>query len=287
MNQLNFSELAVLSLLLEVSSTPKSGNVDRNHDCKDLKFQHFLVSSVSALNAFKAVENRRIGIGEGIYMAVKNSVEMCKRNVHFGSFLLLIPLVSGSSSQAMDVEEIAEMGTEAIKKCSVEDSIYVLKAYRISKARVADVEKYSLKSIEENDLRRMNLKLYDWMSMAKNNVIANELLNSYPASIRGCKQIEALLEKEYSLNDAIVYTYHFLLSEYTDPLIVAEFGKEVAEEIKNMAREAMRDDDMYAFKDLDSRLISLGVNPGSIADLTASSIYLLLATRQELVFGML
>jgi len=34
----------VLSMLLEVSANPKSGNVDRGHDFPDMRYEDFLVS---------------------------------------------------------------------------------------------------------------------------------------------------------------------------------------------------------------------------------------------------
>ena len=278
------SELAALSLLLEVSVTPKSGNVDRDHDHEDLNFQHFLISSISSLEAFRAVEEKKAGIGEGIYLAVKNSVGVCGKNVHFGSFLLLTPLILAASELTLPAspEELAGKGLEVVKKCGVEDSIYVLRAYRISGARVARAESYDLNEVREDELRKAGLKLHKWMSLAKDNVVAEELSKGYPASLKGCRQIEAMLEKGYSFNHAVVYAYHFLLSEYRDPLIVAKFGRDVAELVMELAGECLKTDSIEAFKELDRKLVSSGINPGSIADLTASSIYLVLASRKGL-----
>ena len=281
------SELATLSLLLEVSATPKSGNVDRDHDHEDLNFQHFLFSSISALDAFRAVEEKRVSVGEGVYLAVKSSVGICRKNVHFGSFLLLIPLILASSELGLPVktpEELACKGLEVVKKCGVEDSIFVLKAYRISGARVARAEKYDLNYVGENELKKAGLRLHEWMSLGRNNVVAKELAEGYPASMKGCKQMNAMLEKGHSLNYAIVYAYHFLLSEYVDPLVVAKFGRDVAELVMEMAGDCLKTGSIEAFKELDRKLISSGINPGSIADLTASSIYMFIATRKDLKF---
>ena len=35
-------------MLLEVSATPKPGNIDRDHDFDDTKYEHFLASAISA-----------------------------------------------------------------------------------------------------------------------------------------------------------------------------------------------------------------------------------------------
>ncbi len=274
------SEKAILSLLLEVSSTPKAGNVDRDHDHSDLKFQHFLFSSVSAFQAFKKAEEGK-SFGRCFYEAVERSVKACGRNVHFGAFMLLIPLVSAEflSLNPSNPEKIAEKATEIVKGCGVEDSVLVLKAFRISKARVAEVERCSLKNVSENFLRKNGIKLYDWLTMGRKNVVANELISCYPASLKGFRQIKAMVEKGYSLNDAIVYAYHFLLSKYIDPLVVAKHGPEVAEAVREEARELLRDFELHKLKEFDEKLIRLKINPGSIADLTASSIYLFLCEQ--------
>ena len=309
---LTFSELAVLSLLLEVSSTPKAGNVDRDHDHSDLKFQHFLFSGVASLEAFRMVEEGE-GIGKGVYTAVKRSVELCKRNVHFGAFLLLVPLVKASSSLSRSLaspapsslrvstpnfsalsthaipsstpstpthtrEEVAKRALKLLGESGVEDSIFILRAFRESGARVADVERGNLKTASEEWLEREGVNLLEWMKMGKKeNVIASELVEGYRLSLEGARAIEDRLRSGFSLNDSIVYAYHYLLSKCVDPLIAAKFGREVAEEVREMARRAVSKED---FKELDEKLISLSINPGSVADLTASSIYLCLVESE-------
>ena len=42
----------VLSLLLEVSGNPKAGNVDREHNFHDLRFEHFLASASAVYPVF-------------------------------------------------------------------------------------------------------------------------------------------------------------------------------------------------------------------------------------------
>ncbi len=303
---MSFAERAALSLMLEVSSTPKAGNVDREHDHIDLKFQHFLVSALASVRVFSDVE-RGIGIGEGIYRAVKRSVGLCGRNVHFGAFLLLIPLVKASvvesgyddgsctSTTASRVpdpemelmkspntkrEKVAGRALNILKKTGVEDSVLVLRAFGESGARVADVSAGDLRDVDESWLRERGISLYRWMEMGRHeNVIAEELVSGYRLSLEGADVMERELESG-NLNDAVVYTYHYLLSRCIDPLVKAKFGYEVAEEVREMAKEAVSSRD---FDSLDRTLISRGINPGSVADLAASSIYLLTVDRLELV----
>jgi triphosphoribosyl-dephospho-CoA synthase len=82
------------------------------------------------------------------------------------------------------------------------------------------------------------------------------------------------------INYSIVLGYHNLLSKVKDPLIISKFGNEVAEEVRRKAAEMLKElsarEDVKVLKKFDEELISRGINPGSVADLTISSIYLAL-----------
>lgn len=52
MNADYIAQCAQLAMLIELSSSPKPGNVDRCHDHDDTRFQHFLASTVSVYPIF-------------------------------------------------------------------------------------------------------------------------------------------------------------------------------------------------------------------------------------------
>ena len=84
---------AQLAMLLEVSASPKPGNVDREHNYPDTCFEHFVASSVSVYPVIELAARSRHGIGALIRNAVCESSAWQKGgNTHFGAFLLLIPL---------------------------------------------------------------------------------------------------------------------------------------------------------------------------------------------------
>ncbi|WP_456330620.1 triphosphoribosyl-dephospho-CoA synthase [Archaeoglobus sp.] len=261
---------ACLSLLLEVSGNPKAGNVDREHDFKDLRFEHFLASAAGAFPAFLEVAEKK-RIGDGVLMAVKESTKWHKaENVHFGAFLLLIPLVA--SWDAGDMIKIAEGARKRLKKTGYEDSLSVLKAFRLSNARVVEADELNLKDEEtEKEIVQKGINLYDWMKMApEENLIARELVDGYRISLGGA---EFILNYE-NAEEAVVELYYYLLSKYPDPLIIAKMGREYAEKVTEWAKKAKTDDER---RKLDEKLLKENANPGTIADLTASSIYLALA----------
>ena len=268
----------VLALLLEVSGTPKSGNVDRDHDFSDLRYEHFLASASSVFPVFIKASKREKGIGKLILEAVERSIGWQRaKNVHFGCFMLLIPLLRN-----WNAEDIGKAVIEDIRRTSVEDSLAVLKAFKLSGARVMDVEDMSLEEREtERRLIEKGMNLYDWLKFSpKENVVAMELLEGYPRSLKGKDMILDFFVEHEDVNLTIVYVYHRLLAEHLDPLIIAKHGRDVAEEIRRRARIMVKKFesslDVKVFGRFDEELLRRGINPGSIADLTASSIYLAL-----------
>ncbi len=266
----------VLSLLLEVSGNPKAGNVDRTHDFSDMRFEHFLASASAVYPVFLECAKGRLSIGEGILKAVERSKRWQKGgNVHFGSFMLLVPLVKCW-------REDLNGTVEALRRTDVKDSLAVLKAFRISGARVMDVRDLSLKDDEtERLLVEKNVNLYEWLKLSpKENVVAREPIEGYPRSKEGMKVLIKSFSEHGDVNMAIVHAFHYLLSKHLDPLVIAKHGMEVAEFVRSKAEEVLRvfesRFDLEVLRRFDEELVSKGINPGSIADLTASSIFLAL-----------
>ena len=267
----------VLALLLEVSGTPKSGNVDRDHDLPDLRYEHFLASASSVFPVFLKASKREGSIGELVLEAVRRSIEwQTAKNVHFGCFMLIIPLLRN-----WDAEDIGAV-VEDLKETSVEDSLAVLRAFRLSEARVMDVKDMSLEDAEvERRLIEEGMGLYEWLRYSpKENVVAMELLEGYPRSLKGKDIILDFFAEYEDVNLTIVYVYHRLLAEHLDPLIIAKHGLSVAKEVRRRAEDVVKKFEstlnMEILRRFDEKLIKRGINPGSIADLTASSIYLAL-----------
>ncbi len=274
---------AVISMLLEVSATPKAGNVDREHNFEDLKYEHFLTSATSSFPVFLKATTSAEGCGELILRAVKTSMRWHKaQNVHFGAFLLLIPLLKCWNSKTP--KEAGERASSALKESTYEDSLKLLRAFKLSSARVMDVENLDLHSDETEELiRKEKVNLYSWMEMApKDNIVARELVKGYKLSIKGSEMIKRFFDEFDDINYSIILCYHHLLSENLDPLIISKFGRDTAEYVCKKARSLIRSlsSDVHLnimnFQRFDAELVKGGINPGSIADLTISSIYLAL-----------
>lgn len=64
---------AQLAMLLEVSASPKPGNVDKEHNYPDTCFEHFVASSVSVYPVLELAARSSSGIGTLIRSAVRES----------------------------------------------------------------------------------------------------------------------------------------------------------------------------------------------------------------------
>jgi len=279
MNSHDVATSAVLALLFEVSANPKSGNVDRDHNFEDLKYEDFLASSVASYRIFLRAAEKIGSIGDLVLDAIIESSRWHKaKNVHFGAFLLLIPLAY--SSEAKDAEEMSQFAVDNLKQTSYNDSISVFKAFKICNARVMRADKLSL----EDDytiywIKKEKINLYEWMLMApKENLNARELIEGYKISLDGMKEFTNKIKEFKDINVATVLTYHYLLSKYPDTLVIAKHGREIAEKVMAKSKQILDEfnGDLSVFKSFDEELISKGINPGAIADITCTSIFLAL-----------
>ncbi|MCS7143639.1 MAG: triphosphoribosyl-dephospho-CoA synthase [Archaeoglobaceae archaeon] len=262
---------AVLALSLEVSGNPKAGNVDREHDFEDLKYEDFLISAITAFPYFlKTAKKGEMYLSEAIAKGREYGV---KTNVHFGAFLLLFPLVTAWRSENCEVA--GKNATEFLKNTSHLESLRILKAFQLCNPRVLKTGEMSLESKRtEMEIIKRKINVYEWMKLApKENLIAFELLNEYKISVEGAK---FLLDLKKERNESVVLLYHKLLASYPDTLIVAKRGMEMAIEVMKLARKVLEKNDPMEFRKLDDFLLKDDLNPGTIADLTASSIYLAL-----------
>ncbi|MEM2325127.1 MAG: triphosphoribosyl-dephospho-CoA synthase [Archaeoglobaceae archaeon] len=262
---------AVLALLLEVSSTPKAGNVDREHNFEDLKFEHFLISAASAFPFFlQTARKKKIYIFKAISESKKLGV---KTNVHFGAFLLLFPLVAVWNSENSAIA--GKNATEFLKSTTTIEALDIYRSFQLCSPRVLKTAKMSLENkTTATELIRKRMNVYEWMKLAPSeNLIASEILNGYPISVEGAN---FLINSNRNANEAIVFLYHKMLASYPDTLIIAKAGREFAIELMNLAKKALESKNFEEFRKLDEFLLKNKLNPGTIADLTASSIYLAL-----------
>jgi len=265
---------AQLAMLLEVSASPKPGNVDREHNYPDTCFEHFVASSVAAYPVLELAARSRGGIGALIRSAVSESSSWQQGgNTHFGAFLLLIPLAMAAGEISRDpphsgkagfrledgeFESLAARAHAFVRATNCEDAVEFYRAFGHAGVRVNSVEEFDLEDPEAAaDLRTQNITLYDLMDIARGyDLIANEWTSGFGRCLEGAKSIlefmqarncgaEAVTGGSVSscsgtgINEAIVYTFLKLLSRHRDTFIQTKFDIETADYVSSRAGEIL------------------------------------------------
>ena len=90
-----------LALLLELSTTPKPGLVDKIHDYEETSYNHFLASAVSLRPWI--MKAARLEVGRGLGKIILGGVRAFMNyqrggNTHLGAWLLIAPMASAAGS---------------------------------------------------------------------------------------------------------------------------------------------------------------------------------------------
>ncbi|MFZ2497309.1 triphosphoribosyl-dephospho-CoA synthase [Methanosarcina sp.] len=306
---------AQLAMLLEVSASPKPGNVDREHNYPDTCFEHFMASSVSVYPVLELAARSRSGIGALLKNAVcESSAWQRGGNTHFGAFLLLIPLSMAAGElldshgkaklSPEDFEELAARAHAFVRKTDCEDAVEFYRAFNVAGVRVNSVEEFSLIDPESTaELREQEVTLYKLMEISRGyDLIANEWTSGFRRCLEGAKSITEFMQAlnsgaensvlNYSgtgINDAIVYTFLKLLSRHRDTFIQTKFDEETAEYVSSRAGEILsawegssghltRDFSslLPAVQEFDHELLNRKINPGSTADIIIAGLFIAL-----------
>jgi triphosphoribosyl-dephospho-CoA synthase len=258
-------------MLLEVSASPKPGNVDREHNYPDTCFEHFVASSVSAYPVLELAASSRNGIGSLIRSAVcESSAWQRGGNTHFGAFLLLIPLsmaageLFGSSGRGSrranfklsedEFEDLAARAHAFVKATGCEDAVEFYRAFEVAGVRVNSVDEFSLGNPESAaKLREQQVTLYKLMEIAEGyDLIANEWTSGFGRCLEGARSITEFMQalnpgtgnqvlncSSTGINEAVVYTFLKLLSRHRDTFIQTKFDKETADYVSFRAGEIL------------------------------------------------
>jgi triphosphoribosyl-dephospho-CoA synthase len=259
-------------MLFELSSSPKPGNVDRCHDFSDIGFNHFLISAVSAYPIFRKAADGEGSVGSLILEGVHAwKTWNLGSNTHFGSLVLLIPIAIAAGKPDELHRELANV----LENTSVTDAIDFYSAFEKAKARVVEVDSFSLNDRNwQGAVRESGKTLLELMKLSsKHDIVAREWATNYERSFLLAKRLDEQICR-WGQNDGIVRTFLEALAEVPDSLICAKFGWEVALKVSQRAGEALLDDTLGKARELDTDLLADDINPGSTADLIAASIFI-------------
>ncbi|MEM9646377.1 MAG: triphosphoribosyl-dephospho-CoA synthase [Planctomycetota bacterium] len=285
--------------ILEATS-PKPGNVHPGASFHDLGFGDFIAAAEALMNVIDAGE---MGLGELVLGAVVETHKQSQSNVNLGIILLIAPLVvahrklkpSGlkpsltSVSRPHDsVQELANMlewrqGTQQVlDSIDVTQSRLVFQAISLAKAGGMELpadDQEALK-MDVNAPEGSHDELLLAMSSAANrDWIAREYATGFESVFhRVVPLLDKCIESSGDLLVGIRRTLLCLLATEADSLIARKNGRDVAEQVRQLAAHTDPDDENEIGK-LDVHLRSQGnrLNPGTTADLIVAGLFVWIA----------
>lgn len=293
MDSKTIAKIAQIASCLEVSGSPKPGNVHRTRDYDDMVFEDFLISGIVIGDTIReAAENvdrddlASARLGKYILEAVRETDNWIANNTNLGIVMLLVP-ISAAAAISDDFYEIRENIVELMASTTVDDAIDLYDAINIADAGgMGEQDEYDVAGENaKQELRENNQTMYDVLAIsAPWDRLAKELTTNMPVCFDvGYKEYREL-KKENSLNRSSVLTFLEILSRVPDTLISRKYGAEKANDVSNMALDllAYKDDEDFEDKvrEFDDYLFENKLNPGTTADLTAASIMLTLLSER-------
>ena len=264
-------------MALEVSATPKPGNVDREHNYSDTRYEHFLASVVAAYPVIREAAAKKKSFGKLLAKTVvESNLWQNGGNTHFGAFILLIPLAMAEGNMVK--------AYELVKNTTVQDAVYFYQAFAQANVKVAPVSRLSLEdSYTITQIQQQNKTLYQLMQIAEHDdEIAREWTRGFPLT-KKAHQLLTTYVKDTDINEAIVKTYLEILKDHPDTFIQTKHNKTTA--IQTSKKSAAIVDKIHKqgyltmlpeIREFDEQLLSKKINPGSTADIIISGLFLLL-----------
>ncbi len=271
-------ENAQLALLLEVSGTPKLGNVDRHRDLGDLRFEQFMAGAVGARRGLQKVVDGA-PVGTAFEQAVDGMATQTGGNTQFGCLLLLVPLIKAAVEESLTPEGVQSV----VESTTIEDAVAFYTAFEHVDVAVdepppeADALDVRRGSDAAETLRDRGLTLYEIMELSADpdgrlgDGNAREWVSGFERTFRAA---DALLADEGPVVDRTARVFLDLLADEPDTLVAINHGEQVAREVSD--RAAAVDGDLAAAEALADEFVESGYNPGTTADITAAALFVAL-----------
>ncbi len=286
------SKISQIASVLEVSGHPKPGNVHRTQDFDDMFFEDFLISGILIGSTMKKSAERglkykdkpdllhKIKLGALIREAVLETDKWVANNTNLGIVMLLIPL-SAACGMSAKFEELRDNIDRIMKATTPEDAVDLYDAINIADAGgMGELEDLDVGDDHaKEDLIEKGINMYQILDISSEwDLLSYELTNKMPVTFKlgfpVFKQIKAI----HGINKATVQTFLTILARHPDTLISRKYGYEVAKKVSDDAKAILKkggiltDVGSQMLEEFDRQLLEDKLNPGTTADLTASSI---------------
>jgi len=272
------AENAQLALLLEVTGTPKPGNVDRHRDYPGLRFEHFAAGAVGALPGLRMAADGA-PLGAAFERAVDGMSDQSGGNTQFGALLMLVPLVRAAAEDRLSPSGVADV----VEATSVEDACGFYRAFEHVDVAVDDPPE-DLDDLDvrrggdaTDALRRRETTLYDVMDLSADvDGVAAELTGGFERSFEAA---EWVLADEGPVYRRASRAFLRLLADEEDTFVVTRNGPEAAAEATRRAGAVLRGEEDA--EELAEEFVERDINPGTTADLTAAALFVALERGLE------
>ena len=269
---------AQLALLLEVSGTPKPGNVDRHRDLDGLRFEHFMAGAVGAR---RGLQHAAAGesVGSAFEQAVDGMSAQQGGNTQFGCLLLLVPLIKAAGGGSLTPAGV----TAVVEATTVDDAIDFYRAFEHVDVSVddppADADALDVRRGRDaaSTLRERELTLSDIMALSADPAgrvgdgNAREWVSGFERTFAAA---ESVLADGGPLGERTARVFLDLLAEEPDTLVAITHGAAAAREVSE--RAAAVGGDLEAAERLAEQFVEQGYNPGTTADITAAALFVAL-----------
>lgn len=274
----SIAQNAQLALLLEVSSTPKPGNVDRQREYPDLRFEQFVTGAVGALDGL-ALAGEGGPVGAAFERAVAGMSQQRGGNTQFGALLLVTPLAVAASRGALTQESARNVVAET----TVEDAVQFYTAFDHVGVAVDEpaedltVPDVRLGSEAELILRERGLTLEDVMAESADvDGLAVEWTEGFPRTFETARRIE---ERDGPVTEQAARIFLELLAEEVDTFVVTQHDVATAREVRDRAAAVL--DGEEDAQDLAAEFVDREINPGTTADIIAGGLFVALENGLE------
>ncbi len=284
------AKTAQIASVLEVSGHPKPGNVHRTRDFPDMVFEDFLISGIVIGDTIKKAANRghkygggsldKIEVGKLIKEAVVETDKWIANNTNLGIIMLLTPL-SAAAGMSNNIDELQDNVDLIMRATTPYDAVNLYDAINIADAGgMGEKDELDVGSENAKDqLIEKDINMYDVLDLsAQWDMLAYELTKAMPITFEIGFPTFNGVKQTNSINNATVQAFLTILSIYPDTLISRKYDVETAQKVSDDARLIIAEGGILSNKGVqmidkfDKDLTKKNLNPGTTADLTASSV---------------
>lgn len=283
--QVNVGLAAQLACLLEVSA-PKPGNVSPGRHFADLRYEDFLASAVAIGEPMASAGGQSVGVT--VRQAVEATARWSRSNTNLGIVLLFAPLARAASLLGSDPSipgdlrglTLQDRVLNVLEATTVDDARQAYAAIRL--ARPGGLDRAEAQDVSTDP----TMTLVEVMRLAAHrDTIASEYATGFEVTFgMAVPALERARHEGLPWDDAVVETFLTVLAAIPDTHIERRSGSTRAADVSRRARAVLAaggvrsDAGRQALDEMDRALRDdrNSGNPGTIADLTAAAVFVVL-----------